>query len=452
MPEHMKRREAVYYFRRVIPKDLQASGWPREVCRSLKTSDFGEAKRRLHIEEVRFDEWVHSEREKLAKSRQTVPANENARPSREADDMFLRSIESDEHFRELYPNDDDNGLPYDQWLVERERLDREADAAFLAEERRNAGLPLLDLFDQYAAQPGTRRETERQFRSIIKHLISFLGHDNALRVRRADIVKWRDHLRAEALPNGKPRSAKTINDSYLSAVRTVFAFAMDQLLLSDNPATGVKPLPRGKQPILRERDFTAAEQQMILSATLAAPPPRMSAHKAAARRWVPWLCAYTGARVNEMTQLRAEDVKQVEGVWTVHITPEAGTVKTGVARTVPLHDHLIEQGFLDFVKGGVGPLFYSPDGRRSEAGRAPYKLVGNKLAEWVRKLGLGAGVAPNHGWRHTFKTISREVAMPEAAADYIQGHANKSQGRKYGRHNLLTVKAELDKIPRFNAG
>jgi hypothetical protein len=58
MPEHMKRRQAVYYFRRVVPKDLQAAGEPREVCRSLKTRDFSEAKRRLHIESVRFDEWV----------------------------------------------------------------------------------------------------------------------------------------------------------------------------------------------------------------------------------------------------------------------------------------------------------------------------------------------------------------------------------------------------------
>ena len=44
MPEHMKRREAVYYFRRVLPLDLQASLGRREICRSLRTSDFAEAK------------------------------------------------------------------------------------------------------------------------------------------------------------------------------------------------------------------------------------------------------------------------------------------------------------------------------------------------------------------------------------------------------------------------
>ena len=94
MPEHMKRREAVYYFRRVVPKDLQAAGNPREVCRSLKTRDFSEAKRRLHIENVRFDEWVYAQREKLAQSRQMAPANENAGPSETAEAMEDYSRES----------------------------------------------------------------------------------------------------------------------------------------------------------------------------------------------------------------------------------------------------------------------------------------------------------------------------------------------------------------------
>jgi len=43
----------------------------------------------------------------------------------------------------------------------------------------------------------------------------------------------------------------------------------------------------------------------------------------------------------------------------IAITPEAGTVKTGAGRVVPLHEHLLEQGFLDFVVSRRnGPLFY----------------------------------------------------------------------------------------------
>lgn len=87
MPEHMKRRDAFYYFRRVLPKDLQAVLGRRETCISLKTKDFSEAKRRLHIQFVRFDEWVREQRAKLAQMRQMAPANENAAPSPVAETM-----------------------------------------------------------------------------------------------------------------------------------------------------------------------------------------------------------------------------------------------------------------------------------------------------------------------------------------------------------------------------
>jgi hypothetical protein len=41
-------------------------------------------------------------------------------------------------------------------------------------------------------------------------------------------------------------------------------------------------------------------------------------------------------------------------------SPEAGTTKTKTARKVPIHEHLIEQGFIDFVRAnGKGALFYN---------------------------------------------------------------------------------------------
>lgn len=71
------------------------------------------------------------------------------------------------------------------------------------------------------------------------------------------------------------------------------------------------------------------------------------------------LCAYTGARVGELTQCRAGDVewrpsdqRALEGAEypVLRITPEAGTVKTGKARTVPVHPHLVEMGLLHYVE------------------------------------------------------------------------------------------------------
>jgi hypothetical protein len=54
----------------------------------------------------------------------------------------------------------------------------------------------------------------------------------------------------------------------------------------------------------------------------------MAKENVAARRWVPWLCAYTGARVNEITQMRSRDVMIVDGLDCVRITPEAAPSRT----------------------------------------------------------------------------------------------------------------------------
>jgi hypothetical protein len=54
------------------------------------------------------------------------------------------------------------------------------------------------------------------------------------------------------------------------------------------------------------------------------------------------------------------DVIERDGIHAIKISPEAGTTKTGTARVVPVHEHLIEQDFLEFVKAaGRGPLFYN---------------------------------------------------------------------------------------------
>src|SRR5262249_9486264 len=166
-----------------------------------------------------------------------------------------------------------------------------------------------------------------------------------------------------------------------------------------------------KRPKLRDTQaFTPEERSKILSAALAV----KAFHKRedAARRWVPWLCAYTGARVGEIAQLRRADVIQRGGIHALKITPEAGTVKNAQARVVPLHEHLIWQGFLRFVEEhGDGPLFYKPRPRTTAAEteplkrkKAPAAQVRQRLAAWVRELGVtDQELWPNHAWRHTFK-------------------------------------------------
>jgi hypothetical protein len=76
MPKYMERRVLFTTCGRVLPRDLQAALGRKEIWKSLGTKELPEAKRRLHIELVRFDEWVRSLRMNLAETRQMGPANE----------------------------------------------------------------------------------------------------------------------------------------------------------------------------------------------------------------------------------------------------------------------------------------------------------------------------------------------------------------------------------------
>ena len=69
------------------------------------------------------------------------------------------------------------------------------------------------------------------------------------------------------------------------------------------------------------------------------------------KKWPVNVMAYTGMRNAEVMQLRKEDILQSEeGIWYIRVTEDAGKLKTKQSnRIIPIHDSLIEKGFLDFV-------------------------------------------------------------------------------------------------------
>jgi integrase len=250
------------------------------------------------------------------------------------------------------------------------------------------------------------------------------------------------------------RSAQTVKKTYLNACKTVFGWALEHKLVSRNPFVDVKVTVAKRKRLRETQAFRPAEWRAVLTASLKFTDA--NSPDEAARRWVPWLCAYTGARVGEIAQLRKDDVAKREGIPSILITPEAGAVKGGRARVVPLHEHLVAQGFLKFVSGHAeGPLFYSmarrlkrPD--KSENKKPPYAQVRQRLADWVRSVGVDdPHVQPNHAWRHTFKQIADRAGITERASDYITGHAHKSVGATYGAPTLEDMAEAMKKFPRY---
>lgn len=306
----------------------------------------------------------------------------------------------------------------------------------LAPEAPTKPVSLQSLFDQYLdgrQKLGKGKSLPKRWQPVITDLIRFLGHDNAQAIKKADIVGWRDEKLKTLAP-------KTIKAVYLTCIQAVLSWAVEHDILPTNVAATVKQeLPKNIR--IREKGYTREEAVRILKAASseqrtdanAAEPPQ----SIATRRWVPWLCAFTGARVVEITQLRREDVRWEGETMVMRISPDAGTVKTGQYRDVPIHPQLIRMGFDTFVRAATGPLFYV-----SKRASNPLKSAegsATNLRRWMQRSGLTVkGVLPIHGWRHHFKTFAREARIEDRVIDGITGHASKTAGDDYGDVTLLT--------------
>ncbi|MCE7029533.1 DUF6538 domain-containing protein [Jiella avicenniae] len=308
------------------------------------------------------------------------------------------------------------------------------------------------LFDAYLDElnkAGKGAEARKRWAPVVKDLIRFLKHDDANRLTKSDLIAWRDHLSTRL-------SLKTVKDVYVGATKAVLSWAHENEKITSNPADGLRVRVE-KKPQSREKGFTESEARTILQAARDYQPvhsdnpqTRETEEMVVAKRWVPWLCAFTGARVAEITQLRFDDVREADGVHYVRISPAAGSVKGWQYRDVPLHHQLLDMGFLDFVKShGPGPLFYR-EGKRRTTAEHPSKRIANKIGRWVRTIpGNPADVAPSHGWRHRLKTIAWEVGIDSRVVDAIQGHAARTAGENYGDVTLKARKMAIDKLPRF---
>lgn len=504
MCTYLDNERANYAFRRAVPKHLQsqirtASGKPRTEWRySLKTKDRAEANRLCHLEAVKTDLLLKAAEAALAALRmdsaKTPDERRREREQWEADRVgdALREQEAvalDFEFEarhsarqavlnnlanpeQLTPDlaavrDLIDEAEFDNQTAKDRRADQlkadwQAAAAEVAANFRTgqsdkpetkAYPRLLDIFDAYSLEAEHEPATVKAWKPMVRHLIEHLGHDDASRITTPDIRAWKDALVSEKDDKGQPeRGAKTIREGYLAAVKATLNWGLENGLIPSNPAAPVKiRVPRKVE--LRAPQFTDDEVAIILSGTLKPQGDSISPEHALARRWVPWICAYTGARVNEITQLRAQDVREIKGHWTILITPAAGRQKSKKARIVPLHSHLVEQGFPAVASAkGEGPLFYNPTRARSGNTSSLSTKMGERLASWVRTLGVDdPNVQPNHAWRHLFKTLARDHGLDADAREAIPGHAHGTEGRKYGSTEVPFLAGEIEKLPRFSS-
>lgn len=351
----------------------------------------------------------------------------------------------------------------------------------------NQGKTLLEAFSAYKESKllddGDSRSTIRtldEFGSTIRRFVELLGDLPLSAVTRATIQEYRAYLakfptkakgaaklsaqqliakaETEQLPT---LSAATVGNK-LRALSAVLGFAVRMDWIKENAveASGIARAAKrtANNSAKRRKDYSQAELRQIFTSPVFVDPnwrlPRRDFGRAF--YWLPLLMYYTGARREELAQLAARDVITDEaGIPCLSILATLGdddrgrTVKNyGSRRRVPLHDHLIELGFLGYAadqptEGQLFPLLAcNSDG---------YYGVnwGKAWARYLRETtGLESPASPSHGFRHSFKTLSRQAGITEEVHDAITGHSNGTVGRSYGSMPLARIAEELRKLPK----
>jgi len=298
--------------------------------------------------------------------------------------------------------------------------------------RPDGAVPFQTLFEGWAAETKPSQKTQYSWNRVVAQLCSFVHHDDARRMTPEDLIAWKGSMVQLGL------HPKTIRDGKLAPVRAIFQWGVDNRRLEKNPAERIT-IDVKLRPGDRRRGYDENEAGKILAAALKQALPH--------RRWVPWVCAYSGARLSEVCQLRAEDVLLLEEIQCVRFAPEAGSLKNANSeRTIPLHPAVLNRGFMKFVESvGSGPLFSElrPDRFGSRGGRGT-----KSISEWIRALGLvDPRIAPSHSWRHRFKTLARKYGLATDIVDSILGHQRRTVGDTYGDFPMLALYRELHKIP-----
>lgn len=147
-----------------------------------------------------------------------------------------------------------------------------------------------------------------------------------------------------------------------------------------------------------------------------------------AQYWGPLLGVYTGARREELLGLAPEDVSVIDGVpcISIRINAHRGLKNPAAARIAPIHDHLIELGFLDYAhaRKRAGEVALFPELASSNGSDS----FGDKFFyNWDKVLDVQLGAAAEglsfHCFRHyVIAFLKTDTSVTEKERRDLVGH------------------------------
>lgn len=296
-----------------------------------------------------------------------------------------------------------------------------------------------EIVDRWAAERLVSPKGVDTHRAVARWFYERVGRKPVGSITRRDVLAFKDKLVAE----GQTPANIVMK---LSRLRTLLQWAADNDHASENVAAGVRVIDTAQAKNKRV-EFDLASLNAIFSSPVYASGDRPAGGKGDAAYWLPLLALFTGARLEELGQLRPSDVQELsyptlDGTinrwWFVRIreddADDMSLKNANSERDVPVHPELSRLGFLAYVDAMsvAGEVRLFPRLRANVYGRLTAKW-GEWFSPYLRQV---CGVTDKrmvfHSFRHTFKHYARHVGMIEGIQRQIMGHSSGDVADQYG--------------------
>jgi integrase len=293
----------------------------------------------------------------------------------------------------------------------------------------------------------SREATVKDFRTRGQKFINHAG-DLPLAAITYDVAKdFADHVAKDNGNGNAANKARSLCYSVIEHARERRRFDFT----AQNPFKF-----RGRKHVVHPHDkFTADDLRAFFRSPMFT-KREIKPKKYNVRSALPWVAAiglYTGARAEEIVQLRRGDLRQENGIWLFDITPvanAAGKLKNeNSKRKVPVHDALIKLGLLDYHKAlpnDAERLF--PNLPVSKKDGKFWPTVGKAFARWRKAVGVDRPPEKLdfHSFRHTYTKALEDADVAKHDADRLTGH--EVEGITYGLHSAPELKRLVNVIKR----
>ncbi|QRR06483.1 site-specific integrase [Burkholderia sp. MS455] len=314
--------------------------------------------------------------------------------------------------------------------------------AVAATQPREAGHDMDALFAEWEKARSPAPKTIASHLRVIGRFTKYVGNLDAALVTKAHIVQFKDKLTDAGF-------STNVVQTCITQLGSMFSVAVSRAWREDNPCAGVRvdvKIRRARKSARPSFDVPTLNRIFSGPAYVGERPAWSGVGASPATYWLPLLGLYTGARVEELSQLHPEDVYEETYIggdgkrrscWVLRLTHneerQQGVKTAGSVRRIPLHREMVTRGFIEFVAS------------RRDKPRVFYEMKADKFGVesgvwslwWIREY-LRKYCSPSdpkmvfHSFRHTFKDVCRDHGITKEIADALQGHSDGDASSNYG--------------------